>query len=142
MTRAACHCGAVRFELEAPPTWVLDCNCTICSRYGALWAYVRGEGKVTLTAPPTSGATETYIWGDRELAFHRCKTCGCVTHMEAIEADPPAVYGLNARLLVGLDPSEVELRQVDHGHSGFFWTASAEPPRVSHQPPPDPNGWR
>ena len=46
MIKAACHCGAVRFELEAPPAWVLDCNCTLCRRYGALWAYPRaGQGR-------------------------------------------------------------------------------------------------
>ena len=139
--KGACHCGAVRFELEAPPTWVLDCNCTLCRRYGALWVYAQGDGHVTVTSPPTPEATETYSWNGRGLAFHRCKACGCVTHMEVNE-DPPWIYGLNARMLVGLDPSQVWLRQVDHGHSGFFWTASAEPPRASHQPPPDPNDWR
>jgi hypothetical protein len=37
MIRAACHCTAVRFEIAEPPEWVLDCNCTICRRYGGLW---------------------------------------------------------------------------------------------------------
>ena len=37
--RGACHCEAVRFEIAEPPEWVLDCNCTLCRRYGALWAY-------------------------------------------------------------------------------------------------------
>jgi hypothetical protein len=143
--RGACHCGAVRFEIESPPTWTLDCNCTLCRRYGGMWTYLRGEGAVTLTIPPTPGATETYLWGDRELAFHRCKVCGCVTHMEAVAADPPFIYGLNARLLVGLDPATVLIREVDNGHSGFFWTASPQPPIKSRHPPmppPGPGDWR
>lgn len=142
MIRAACHCGAVRFELEAPPTWVLDCNCTLCRRYGGLWAYVAGEGKVTVTAPPTRGAMETYLWNGRGLAFHRCKTCGCITHMETT-ADPPRIYGLNMRLLSGgLDPKSVVVRQIDNGHTGFFYTATDAPPLTSRHPEMPPHEWR
>jgi len=144
MMKAACHCGAVRFEVEAAPEWVLDCNCTMCRRYGALWAYP-DAGQVNVLKMPDPGVTETYIWGDRELAFHRCRACGCVTHMKAIGADPPGLYGLNARMMPGLDPSNVSLRQVDNGHTGYFWTRSNEPPKPgSHppMPPPSPDDWR
>ncbi len=143
MVQGACHCGAVRFALEAPPTWVLDCNCTLCRRYGALWAYLRGDGHVTLTRPPTSGATETYAWLDGDLAFHRCKTCGCISHMEAAKDDPPQIYGLNMRLLTGgLDPRSVRLLQIDNGHTGFFFTATDQTPLVSRHPVEAPHEWR
>ena len=143
MMRAACHCGAVRFEIARAPEWVLDCNCTICRRYGALWAYYPGPDQAQLVSRPGPGVTSTYLWGDRELAFHRCKTCGCVTHMETL--DPPQIYGLNARMIVGLDPSQVRLRQIDNGHSGFFWTKPDEPViagRHPPMPPPGPDDWR
>ena len=141
MIKAACHCGAFRFELEAFPEWVLDCNCTLCRRYGALWAYPHA-GQVKVLKGPDPDVTETYVWGDRWLAFHRCRACGCVTHMEAIAEDPPHLYGVNSRMMLGLDPSTVALRQVDHGHSGFFWTRSDEPVIPSKQPPPAPDEWR
>lgn len=143
--KAACHCGAVRYETAAPPSWVLDCNCTLCRRYGALWAYLRGAGAVELILEPDPAATDTYSWLDGDLAFHRCKTCGCITHMLAAKADPPQIYGVNARMMVGLDPAAVTLRQVDNGHSGHFWTQSPEPPRASRHPPmlpPGPDDWR
>ncbi len=142
--KGACHCGAVRFEIAAPPAWVLDCNCTLCRRYGALWAYTRSAEPIELLSPPTPGATETNIWNDEELAFHRCAKCGCVMHMEARQ-DPPWIYGVNMRMLVGLDPATVRLRQVDNGHTGFFWTRSSEPVIASKQPrmpPPGPDDWR
>jgi hypothetical protein len=144
MIKAACHCGSVRFEVEAPPQWVLDCNCTLCRRYGALWAYPHA-GQANVLKAPDPGVTETYSWGDRDLAFHRCRACGCITHMEAINTDPPTLFGLNARMMLGLDPSQVSLRQVDNGHSGFFWTRSSEPVRPSRHPPmppPGPDDWR
>jgi len=142
MVRAACHCTAVRFELAQAPTWVLDCNCTICRRYGALWTYPEaGSAKIVGGAD----ATDTYIWGDRELAFHRCSTCGCITHMAALDPRGPQIYGINARLILDLDPAHVKVRQKDNGHTGVFWTHSSAPPEASHPsngPPDTSNEWR
>jgi hypothetical protein len=143
--KAACHCGDVRYETTAPPVWVLDCNCTICRRYGALWAYLHGRAPIELTLQPDPAFTEVYKWGDEGIAFHRCRNCGCVTHIEAVAADPPRVFGVNVRMMVGLDPAKVQLLQIDNGHSGHFWTHTEEPQLVSRHPPmprPGPDDWR
>jgi hypothetical protein len=60
-----------------------------------LWAYYAPKD-VKILAP--AGATDTYLWGERSLAFHRCKNCGCVTHWAAVD---PTVerMGINARLM-------------------------------------------
>ena len=142
MIRAACHCTEVRLEIDEPPSWVNDCNCTLCRRYGALWAYY-SPGKVKIVRG--ADATDTYVWGDRMLAFHRCKACGCVTHMTALDTDPPRIYGINARMIPTLDPASVRLQQTDNGHTGLFWTQSAGPIVASHHPkmdPPGPEDWR
>ena len=39
MLTGTCHCGACRWTLAAPPASVTACSCTICRRFGALWAY-------------------------------------------------------------------------------------------------------
>ena len=145
MIKAACHCGAVRFEIVEAPLWVLDCNCTLCRRYGALWSYYQGADQAKLLSKPRADATSAYSWNDRDLAFHFCKTCGCLTHFEAIKLDPTVTVGVNARMMVGLDPAQVRLRQIDNGHSGFFWTRSDEaviPGRHPPMPPPGPDDWR
>jgi hypothetical protein len=144
--RAACHCEAVRFEIAEPPEWVLDCNCTLCRRYGAMWCYFRGEeGQAKLLATPPPDVTDTYAWLDGDLAFHRCKVCGCVTHMVAAREEPPVIYGVNARMMAGLDPATVRVRRVDNSHSGFFWTRPDEPVLESRHPvmpPPSFEDWR
>jgi hypothetical protein len=143
MIRAACHCEAVRFEISEPPEWVLDCNCTLCRRYGAMWCYFRGDGQAKLLMKPDPDATQTYTWGDEALAFHRCRTCGCVSHMQVI-ADG-TVYGVNARMMAGLDPATVRVRRIDNSHSGFFWTRPDEdvlPSRHPVMPPPTFEDWR
>ena len=57
MTRAAqavpsatCHCGSVRIRVRRAPRTVTRCNCSICRRYGALWAYY-GASAVQIEAP-------------------------------------------------------------------------------------------
>jgi hypothetical protein len=39
MVRASCHCGSVNLEIDAAPAEVTECNCSVCRRYGVLWAY-------------------------------------------------------------------------------------------------------
>ena len=135
MIQAACHCGAVRFAVAEPPKWVLDCNCTLCRRYGAMWCYVMGDDPVTLVEAPDPAATDTYTWLDHEIATHHCRVCGCVTHLEALDRDPPAVFGLNARMMVRLDGTRVRVRRIDNGHTGWFWTRPDEPVIPGRHPP-------
>ena len=143
--KAACHCGAVRFAVAEAPKWVLDCSCTICRRYGGLWTYCIGEDPMTLVSRPVPTATATYSWLDHEIAFHHCRTCGCVTHFEAIDRDPPAIFGLNARMMLGLDGARIAIRRIDNGHVGWFWTRPdlpVIPGRHPPMPPPGPDDWR
>ena len=91
---ASCHCGACVISLPRAPETVTDCNCSICRRYGVLWAYY-DPAEVNLSS---LGPTDTYMWDDRSLDFHRCRTCGCVTHWAP--QDPAlARMGVNARNL-------------------------------------------
>jgi hypothetical protein len=54
MIKASCHCGTVRLEIDAPLTEVTECNCSICRRYGVLWAYYTPDRVRVLAAdPPT-----------------------------------------------------------------------------------------
>ena len=97
MLEASCHCGFVRLEVDSPPpSEVNDCRCSICRRYGALWAYYAPDRvRVVLPADPP---TDAYVWGERTLTTHRCGRCGCVSHWVAV--DPGVgVMGVNARLM-------------------------------------------
>jgi hypothetical protein len=110
MIEASCHCGAVRFAVETTPNDVNDCNCSICRRYGTLWAYYQ-RPQVRFEAG--NGPTDFYIWGDRELEFHRCRACGCVTHWESIDKGH-ARMGINARLLPADVVKAIPVRHSDN----------------------------
>jgi len=75
--RGSCHCGSVEIVLTGFPDTVTECNCSLCRRYGVLWAYVEAEAVVAL---PDGALTDRYAWNGRHVDFHRCKQCGCVTH--------------------------------------------------------------
>jgi hypothetical protein len=92
---ASCHCGAVRFTVETAPADVTDCNCSICRRSGALWAYYQ-QPQVRFEA--ANGPTDVYTWGRRQLEFHRCRGCGCLTHWVAVDRSYLRM-GVNARLM-------------------------------------------
>jgi hypothetical protein len=147
MVKAACHCGAVRIVMDPAPSWVLDCNCSICRRYGALWAYTRDRlAERDLSARLTQGsdAIEAYIWGDRDLATWRCKACGCVTHGTLV-GTPTAIRSVNARMFAQFDPASVTVHRTDNGHSGWFWTRPDAPIWPASYPPSEPSeadDWR
>lgn len=92
MVEASCHCGAVQMKVATPPEQVTSCNCTICRRYGGLWAYY-SPCDVTVTGP-----TDIYMRGDRMLEMHRCKICGCVTHWAPVDKTAERM-GVNARMM-------------------------------------------
>jgi hypothetical protein len=95
VVKASCHCGAVRFEVAEAPMEIVSCNCSICRRNGALWAYYHPDQVRFDTAPE---ATVAYIQGDRTLALHHCPTCGCTTHWRSIMPEYTHRMGVNARL--------------------------------------------
>jgi hypothetical protein len=95
MLVGSCHCGAVKISVPRRPRRVTNCNCSICRRLGALWAYYPVES-VHVDAPPK--ATEHYIWGDRTLRTVRCATCGCVTHWSPLASAPGGKMAVNARI--------------------------------------------
>jgi hypothetical protein len=94
MLSATCHCGAVRLEIPRKPRSLTNCNCSICRRYGTLWAYYQ-ESEVRVTSAP--GATDDYVWGRKALKFVRCKGCGCVMHWARVVPVAGSRMGVNAR---------------------------------------------
>lgn len=110
MIRGSCHCGSVSFELAKHRDFLTECNCSICRRYAALWLHCKRD-EVQLEA--ADNATSTYEWGDRMLAFHSCRTCGCITHWTSTNADNPGDMALNCRLAEPQDLTGVRIRRLD-----------------------------
>jgi hypothetical protein len=105
---ASCHCGALRMEIAAAPDTVTDCACSICRKKGALWAYYAPKDVRLI---PAEGATQIYMWGDRMIEFHTCKTCGCTTHWAPVDKAHDRM-GVNARLMDPDVVAKAKLRKI------------------------------
>ncbi len=116
----SCHCGAVRWSFDGLPSQATACNCTVCRRHGALWAYGFENENIRVF-----GDTQVYAWGKWHLGFHFCGNCGCVTYWWALTQGPDGRrYGaVNLRLA---DPDAVAAIPIRH-HDGFD-TRNALPP--------------
>jgi hypothetical protein len=79
MYTASCHCSAVTVEMQKRPRKLTQCNCSLCRRYGALWAYFQRKWVRVLAK---RNGLESYSWQRKRFEFFRCATCGCVTHYE------------------------------------------------------------
>jgi hypothetical protein len=86
-----------------------SCNCSICRRTGLLWAYYP---PAVVRIESGAGATQPYVWGDRCLELHHCRTCGCITHWQNLMPDGDKM-GVNARLFDDFDAERTEVRLID-----------------------------
>ena len=92
------------------PRSVTDCNCSICRRYGVLWAYYKAR---TVRLEAKRGALASYAWGRRALKFVRCATCGCIMCWQRIKPTAESRTGINIRNF-GLDVlGSVRIRPLD-----------------------------
>jgi len=72
-----CHCGRIQIQIPKP-TKLNECHCTVCYKYGALWAYYNHD-EVTIKIADDTTLTE-YVRDDSDgnLSFNRCGHCGCM----------------------------------------------------------------
>src|SRR3984957_18510112 len=87
--KPSCLCGQVRIEIPKRPDFINECNCTLCSKSGARWAYFH-PSEVTI-----EGTTKGYSREDKddpaaEVQF--CANCGSTTHF-TLTASAVAKFG-------------------------------------------------
>lgn len=110
MLRGSCHCGAVSWTHDETPASVTACNCTICRRYGALWAYGLLGKSVHV-----SGETHAYRRADQgAIDFHFCKTCGCLTHyVTTQDGNLGARAAVNTRMCAPEEVTDLPIKHFD-----------------------------
>ena len=124
MLKLSCLCGQVRIETPKRPDFINECNCTLCSKSGARWAYfhpsdVGIEGSTTGYSPAA------------EIRF--CANCGSTTHFiltaSAASKFGNVQVGVNVRLADEKDLAGIEVRYPDgrawSGKGGFGYVREA-----------------
>jgi hypothetical protein len=105
----SCHCGAVAFTVELDPASALKCNCSICTKLGAVWAFAPKD-KFTLKSGATSG---DYQFGAKKLHHRFCTSCGIESYAEGAMPDGTPTVGVNLRCVEGIDVDKLSPRPWD-----------------------------
>lgn len=95
-----CHCGRIAFSVEGDLQQVIDCNCSICMKRGALHWFVPRQ-QLRLETPEASLAT--YTFNKHKIKHRFCAQCGCAPFGEGADSKGNATAAVNARCLDGID---------------------------------------
>ena len=111
MITGTCHCGDAHWTIEGDPGPATACNCTLCRRYGALWAYDYEDERIRI-----GGRTSSYTRTGKDrpaLEIRFCPTCGCVLCWRALRLDKTGRrrMAINLRLA---PPEAVAALPIDH----------------------------
>lgn len=115
--RGQCHCGAVSFTYPQAPEYLTCCNCSLCRRLGALWAY---DARANIVLEKTADATIRYVQGDKTLETHSCRTCGCTTHWLGIDGDRNSRMAVNFRMCDPDAIASIRVRRFDGADTWKF----------------------
>jgi hypothetical protein len=102
----SCHCGAIRWEVDAELADLGECNCSTCARHGFVhWKVPLSAVKLLSQSKPAS----VYMW--RDVTGHNfCPTCGVGLFRTGYPGDRISV---NARCLDGVDVFTLDVTRGD-----------------------------
>ena len=119
MLIGSCHCGNASWTLEGDPGSITACNCTLCRRYGALWAYDYEGERISIAGQTASYTRAAEKQPSLEILF--CPACACVLSWRGLRlqrdgrrrmavnlrlAEPDAVAKIPVDRFDGLDTFE------------------------------------
>ena len=114
--KGGCHCGRIRFEVDAPADLLLDeCNCSVCSMVGyqhlivpkSDFRLIQGEDHLT-----------TYEFNTGVAKHYFCSHCGIKSFY--VPRSHPDAYSVSARCLEPDTIEELRIGQFD----GQNWEAN------------------
>jgi hypothetical protein len=107
--QGGCHCGRVRFEVDAPADLVIDdCNCSMCSRTGYLHLIVTAD-RFRLMQGKESLTNYTFNTGTAKHFF--CSTCGIKSFY--VPRSHPDGISVNARCIDSATIKSMQINAVD-----------------------------
>ncbi|MGQ0457638.1 MAG: GFA family protein [Hyphomicrobium sp.] len=108
--QGGCHCGKVRFDVQADLSATITCNCSICEKTGMILTFVP-EQNFTLT----SGADDLVDYQFNKKVIHHlfCGVCGVRAFGRGTAPDGRQMVAVNVRCLDGVDLAAITPKQVD-----------------------------
>lgn len=114
--QGACHCGAVRFEVDAAENFkAVSCNCSICAMTGFLHLIVPAKDFRLLSG---GDALITYTFNTHTARHYFCSTCGVKSFY--VPRSNPNGFSVNVHCLEGMAG-----RKADETFDGQNWERNA-----------------
>lgn len=115
--QGSCHCRRVTFEVRANLDHVVDCNCSLCRRKGALW-HAASDAKLRIL----TGEADLVLYelNTKTAKHYFCRHCGI--HPFIRPRLDPTRWAFNVRCIDGVDLSSIEVRPFD----GANWEVAAK----------------
>ncbi|UYL10287.1 hypothetical protein B9G69_006805 [Bdellovibrio sp. SKB1291214] len=109
MIQGSCHCGNVKWKYKIAIESVTACNCGLCRRYGALWAYGASPSSIEVDGPTTS-----YAWANKHNSFHFCTTCGGLAYYISNKPYENGEFRAAVNFRLVEKPEEIQHLRIDH----------------------------
>lgn len=113
-----CHCGAVRFQVEADlSSGASRCNCSICTRVAQLGLLVKPEAFKLLAG---EDALSFYEWGHKVSRRYFCRHCGihCFGRGSLPELGG-AFVSANLNCVEAVEPEQLKIVYWDGRHNNW-----------------------
>jgi hypothetical protein len=108
--QGGCHCGRVRYDAQTDLAQVIECNCSICVKRGALWAFVKAP---QFRIVQGEDALADYQFGKKKLHHLFCRSCGIGSFSRGMAPNGEATFAINVNCLDGVDAAELKLTPFD-----------------------------
>jgi hypothetical protein len=108
--QGGCHCGRVRFEATGDLSRVASCNCSICTKRGALWAFVKAPQFRLLQG---EDALSDYQFGKKRIHHLFCRSCGIGSFSRGLAPNGEETFAVNVRCLDDIDVAGLTLTPFD-----------------------------
>ncbi len=95
-----CHCGRVRYEVDADLSRVMSCNCSICRKRGALLAFVPAA---RFKLESGADALTDYQFNKKVVHHLFCAGCGVGSFGRGTGPDGAEMVAINVRCLDDVD---------------------------------------
>ncbi|MEZ5648665.1 MAG: GFA family protein [Alphaproteobacteria bacterium] len=105
-----CHCGAVKYEVEATIDRVMSCNCSICSKKGYLLTFTPAS---SFTLIQGKDALSDYQFNKKVVHHLFCKNCGVSSFGRGAKPDGTEMVAINVRCLENIDHTALPIDPID-----------------------------
>jgi hypothetical protein len=108
--RGGCHCGRVRYEATCDLAQAVDCNCSICMKRGAIWAFAKAP---QFTLVQGGDALTDYQFGKKNVHHLFCKNCGVGSFSRGLAPNGEETFAINVSCLDDVDVATLTPKPFD-----------------------------